>query len=83
MPAFGGNGMLGYNSADKKYWLIGFDNMGGWINLSGSDGMAFSGEGVPMGQKAPVKITFAKVSDKATSITLDFGGQVATESCKK
>jgi hypothetical protein len=90
MPAFEGNATVGYNSADKKYAFIGFDSAGGWINLSGADGMSYAGEGVPMGKKAPVKIGFAKgkdkkgqESDKMIDVSLDLGGQTVSESCKK
>ena len=90
MPGFEGDATLGYNGADKKYVMIGFDNMGGWINLSSTDGMAYAGEGLPMGKKGPMKISFApgkdkkgQESDKLIDVTLDLGAMVATESCKK
>jgi len=90
MPAFEGNATLGYNTADKKYVMIGFDNMGGWINLTSTDGMAYAGEGLPMGKKGPMKISFAKgkdkkgaESDKLMDVTLDLGGMIGTETCKK
>jgi hypothetical protein len=90
MPAFEGDATLGYNTADKKYVMVGFDNMGGWINLTSTDGMAYSGEGLPMGKKGPMKISFAKgkdkkgqESDKLMDVTLDLGGVIGTETCKK
>ena len=90
VPAFEGNATIGYNGAEKKYVFIGFDNMGGWINLSSTDGMAYAGEGLPMGKKGPMKISFAKgkdkkgqESDKLMDVTLDLGGMIGTESCKK
>jgi hypothetical protein len=90
VPAFEGNATIGYNGAEKKYVFIGFDNMGGWINLSSTDGMAYAGEGLPMGKKGPMKIAFAKgkdkkgqESDKLMDVTLDLGGMLVTESCKK
>jgi hypothetical protein len=90
MPAFEGNATIGYNGADKKYVFIGFDNMGGWINMTSTDGMAYSGEGLPMGKKGPMKISFAKgkdkkgaESDKLMDVTLDLGGMLGNESCKK
>jgi len=89
-PAFEGNATIGYNGAEKKYVMIGFDNMGGWINLTSTDGMAYAGEGLPMGKKGPMKISFAKgkdkkgqESDKLMDVTLDLGGMIDTESCKK
>jgi pyruvate/2-oxoglutarate dehydrogenase complex dihydrolipoamide acyltransferase (E2) component len=89
-PAFEGDATMGYNGADKKYVFIGFDNMGGWINLSSTDGMSFAGEGLPMGKKGPMKISFAKgkdkkgqESDKLMDVTLDLGGMLDTETCKK
>ena len=56
VPAFEGNATMGYNGADKKYVFVGFDNMGGWINLTSTDGMSYAGEGLPMGKKGPMKI---------------------------
>ena len=89
-PAFEGDATTGYNSGDKKYVLIGFDNMGGWINMTSTDGMAYAGEGLPMGKKGPMKISFAKgkdkkgqESDKLMDVTLDLGGMLGSESCKK
>jgi hypothetical protein len=90
MPAFEGDATMGFNVVEKKYWFVGVDNMGGWINLSSTDGMAYAGEGLPMGKKGPMKFSFAKgkdkkgaESDKLMDVTLDFGGMVATETCKK
>jgi hypothetical protein len=90
MPAFEGNAHVGYNTAEKKYSFIGFDNMGGWINLSSPDGAAYSGQGGGMGKVTPVKFTFApgkdkkgEESDKLFDVTMDFGGAGGTENCKK
>ena len=90
VPAFEGNATIGYNGAEKKYVFIGFDNMGGWINLSSMDGMSYAGEGLPMGKKGPMKITFAKGkdkkgedSDKMMNVSLDLGGHPVSETCKK
>ena len=90
VPAFEGDATIGYNTADKKYVFVGFDSTGGWINLTSTDGMAYSGEGLPMGKKGPMKISFAKgkekkgqESDKLMDVTLDLGGMVVTEGCKK
>ncbi len=90
MPAFEGNATMGYNGADKKYTFIGFDNMAGWINLSAADGMSYAGDGVPMGKKGTIKISFAKgkdkkgaESDKLMDVTLDLGGMIVNETCKK
>ncbi|HEX3904074.1 MAG TPA: DUF1579 family protein [Polyangia bacterium] len=90
MSAFEGNATVGYNGAEKKYVFVGFDNMGGWINLSSTDGMAYAGEGLPMGKVGPMKIAFAKgkdkkgqESDKLMDVSLDLGGMMVSESCKK
>jgi hypothetical protein len=90
MPAFEGNATVGYNVADKKYVMVGFDNMGSWIDLSSNDGAVYSGEGGPMGKRSPVKFTFAagkdkngQDSDKLFDVTLDLGTASSTESCKK
>jgi len=90
VPGFEGNATVGFDDADKKYFFVGFDNMGGWINLSSSDGATFAGEGVPMGKKGPVKFSFTpgkdkkgQESDKLFDVTLDFGTTSASESCKK
>jgi Protein of unknown function (DUF1579) len=89
-PGFEGNATMGYNGADKKYVFVGFDNMGGWINLSGADGMSYAGDGLPMGKKGPIKIAFAKGKDKKgqendrmMNVSLDLGGHPVSESCKK
>lgn len=90
VPAFEGNATMGYNGAEKKYVFVGFDNMGGWINLSSADGMAYAGEGLPMGKKGTIKIAFAKGkdkkgedSDKMMNVALDLGGHPVSETCKK
>jgi len=90
MPAFEGNATVGYNGADKKYSFVGFDSMGGWINLSSTDGATFSGEGSPSGKRGPVKFTFTpgkdkkgQESDKLFDVTLDLGIATSQESCKK
>jgi hypothetical protein len=90
MPAFEGNATVGYNVAEKRYSFVGFDNMGSWIDLSSPDGAVYTGEGAPMGQKGMVKFSFSpgkdkkgQESDKLFDVTLDFGGQTASESCKK
>ncbi len=90
VPAFEGDATTGYNTADKKYVFVGFDNMGGWVDLSSTDGMSYAGEGLPMGKKGPMKISFTKgkdkkgqESDKLMDVTLDLGGMVDTETCKK
>jgi Protein of unknown function (DUF1579) len=90
VPAFEGNATAGYNGVEKKYVFIGFDNMGGWINLTSTNGMAYAGEGLPMGKKGTIKIAFAKgkdkkgqESDKLMDVTLDLGGMLVSETCKK
>jgi hypothetical protein len=90
MPAFEGNATVGYSTAQKKYVFIGFDNMGGWIDLSSSDGAAYAGEGGPMGKVTPVKFNFTggkdkkgEPSDKLFDVTMDFGVASSSESCKK
>jgi hypothetical protein len=90
VPAFEGNATMGYNGAEKKYVFVGFDNMGGWINLSSADGMSFSGDGLPMGKKGTIKIAFAKgkdkkgeENDKMMNVSLDLGGHPVSETCKK
>lgn len=90
MPAFEGNAIVGYNIADKKYAFVGFDNLGGWVNLSSADGVTFNGDGSPMGRKGPVQFSFTpgkdkdgKPSDKLFDVVLDLGAASSTESCKK
>ena len=89
-PAFEGNATMGYNGAEKKYVFVGFDNMGGWINLSSADGMSFAGDGLPMGKKGTIKIAFAKGkdkkgedNDKMMNVSLDLAGHPISETCKK
>ena len=50
MPAFEGNATVGYNIAEKKYSFVGFDNLGGWINLSSPDGAVYTGQSGGHGQ---------------------------------
>jgi hypothetical protein len=90
MPAFEGNATVGYNAAEKKFVLVGFDNHGSWIDLSSTDGAVYTGDGAPMGQKGPVKFTFSpgkdkkgQESDKLFDVVLDFGAASSSESCKK
>jgi hypothetical protein len=90
MPAFEGNATVGYNTAEKKYWFVGVDNMGGWIDLTSTDGAAYAGEGSPMGKKGPVKFTFTpgkdkkgQESEKLFDLAMDFGVATSQESCKK
>jgi hypothetical protein len=90
MPAFEGNATIGYVTADKKYRMVGFDSLGGWIDLTSTDNSVYSGEGSPMGKRAPVKFTFTpgkdkkgQDSDKLFDVTLDFGTVTAHENCKK
>jgi hypothetical protein len=90
MPGFEGQAHIGYDSVGKRYMFFGADTMGGWINLTSSDGMSYAGDGVPMGRKSSVKFSFAKgkdkkgeESDKLLEVKMDFGGMIQTESCKK
>lgn len=90
MPAFQGNATVGYNTAEKKYWFVGVDDMGGWMSLTSADGASYSGEASVMGQKTPTKFTFSpgkdnkdKETDKAFSVTMDFGVATSLETCKK
>jgi hypothetical protein len=90
MPSFEGNATIGYNVADKKYWFVGFDTLGGWINLTSTDNSVYTGEGSPMGHRSPVKFTFVpgkdkkgQESDKLFDVTLDFGMATSHENCKK
>jgi hypothetical protein len=91
MAPFEGNASVGYSLADQKYWLVGVDSTGGWINLTSSDGATYIGESSPGGKRTATKFTFTpgkdkkgQDSDKLFDVTLDFGA-VATshESCKK
>lgn len=90
MPPFEGHATIGFSVADKKYWFVGVDNLGGWINLTSADGAVYTGEGSPMGKRGPVKFTFAagkdkkgQESEKLFDATLDLGIAVSQESCKK
>jgi hypothetical protein len=91
LPAFEGNANIGYNVAEKKYWMVGVDSMGGWINLTSTDNSVYTGESSPMGKKTPAKFTFVpgkdkkgQDSDKLFDVTLEFNGvAVSHELCKK
>src|SRR4051812_45944368 len=90
MPVFEGNATVGWSAADKKYWFVGFDSFGSWINLTSTDGASYAGEGVPMGKKTPTKFTFVagkdkkgQESDKLFEVTPAFGTAPPHENCKK
>jgi nucleoid-associated protein YgaU len=91
LPAFEGNGTIGYSQVDKKYWFVGFDTFGSWINLTSTDNSVYAGEGAEMGKKVPVKFTFTpgkdkkgQESDKLFDVTMDFGPSATShENCKK
>jgi hypothetical protein len=90
VPPFEGNATVGYNGAEKKYVFVGFDSIGGWINLSSADAATYTGDGAPMGQKGPVKFSFTpgkdkkgQESDKLFDVAMDFGVASSQESCKK
>ena len=90
LPPFEGNATVGYNTAEKRYTLVGFDSFGSWINLRSPDGAVYTGDGGPMGKVTPVKFTFTEgkdkkgePTDKAFDAVLDFGTASSTESCKK
>jgi hypothetical protein len=90
MPAFEGSATVGYDTAQKKYTMIGFDSFGGWINLSSPDGANYSGQSGGMGKVGQAKFAFSpgkdkkgEDSDKLFDVTMDFGGPTMTENCKK
>jgi len=55
------HGTMGYDTLNKKFIMIGADNLGGWMTETGAgwdgDQIVFSGEGVMMGQKAASRDT--------------------------
>jgi len=90
MPAFEGQGHIGFNTAEKKYSMVGFDNWGGWINLSSTDGATYSGQAADMGKSGSAKFSFSpgkdkkgEESDKLFDVTMEFPTGSSTESCKK
>jgi hypothetical protein len=90
LPPFEGNATVGYNVAEKKYTFVGFDSLGGWVDLSSGDGAVYTGEGAPMGKKSPVTFTFTagkdkkgQDSDKLFDVKLDFEMASSSETCKK
>jgi hypothetical protein len=91
LGGFEGDATVGWDAVGKKYWFVGVDNMGGWINLTSTDGAAYSGEGIPGGKKTPVKFVFSagkdkkgQESDKLFDVTFEFTGMATShESCKK
>jgi hypothetical protein len=58
------HGTMGYDTLNKKFIMIGADNLGGWMTETGAgwdgDQFVFSGEGVMMGQKAVSRDTIVK-----------------------
>jgi hypothetical protein len=91
MPAFEGDANIGYNVAEKKYWMVGVDSLGGWINLTSTDNSVYTGDSGAMGKKTPTKFTFVpgkdkkgNDSDKLFDVTLEFNGMSSShENCKK
>lgn len=88
--SFEGNATVGFDAVTKKYVFSGYDNMGGWIDLSSSDGATFTGDGSVGGKKGPVKFAFTPGKDKKGEespklfdLAMDFGVASSTESCKK
>jgi hypothetical protein len=57
------HGTMGYDTLNKKFIMIGADNLGGWMTETGTgwdgDQFVFTGEGVMMGQKAASRDTIA------------------------
>jgi hypothetical protein len=91
---FLGQGYMGWSATDKKYVMVGFDNMGGWIYLwstgwdASGNTMVFTGDMMtPMG-KAAGKFTFTKDGDKnlAFKVEATMNGQAMTfteDTCKR
>jgi hypothetical protein len=90
-PGFHGEAYAGYDAVQKKYIFLGFDNLGGWVNLSttsGGDTLAWTGEGHLGPQSVPIKYTWTKKSDKEMTFTLELqqGGnwlKASEATCKK
>src|SRR5207248_306463 len=85
MPAFEGNATIGYDLSSKHYWMVGFDNMGGWINLASTDNAVYTGESGHGDKKVSAKFSFipgkdksGKDSDKLFDVTLEFGAGAST-----
>jgi len=90
MPGFAGLATVGYNVVDSKYWFVGFDDMGGWINLVSTDGSVFSGESAMGAEREPATFTFVpgtdkkgQESDRLFEVTMDFGQASSKESCRR
>ena len=57
----------GYDTANKKWVRMWVDNMGGWSNFTGAlegNKLTWTGEGMMMGKKTPIRHTIEMISDK-------------------
>jgi len=63
-PAFASDGWLGWDTAGKRYWLVGVNNEGGWVELTAAswDGpsLVLTGEGASDGKRTPLRFTFTR-----------------------
>jgi hypothetical protein len=86
MPAFAGHGILGFDTANRKYYFTGVDSMGGWVVLVGSMSnkvLDLSGNANLGGQVSPFKFKFDASGKKDTLVFQD-GPNLEDESdCRK
>ncbi len=81
-PAFAGRGILGFDTANRKYYFTGADSMGGWVVLVGlmsNKVLDLSGNENFGGQVGPFKFKF-DASGKANTLVFQYGPNLEEES---
>lgn len=81
---------FGYDPRTKTWIEVGFDNRGGWVNLSGRgtpDRIELGGKGSGMGQEMTLQMTMTRRSDTEVAVVSSVagGGQSFSEEtiCRK
>jgi hypothetical protein len=66
---------LGWDGPGKRYWMVGADNDGGWLQLTGptwsGPSLTLTGEGIVDGQKVPLRLTLTRKGDRELMIATE------------
>jgi hypothetical protein len=92
-PPFAADGFLGWDTAGKRYWLVGVDSDGGWMDLgaAGWEGpsLALTGAAAVDGQRTPMRFTLTRGKtdkDLLFAVESQSGGRwslIAQDVCKR